>query len=60
MYLLGKGGGGGGVRNVTVRVGCHKLLFSLIYLFIYLFIYITSSYVGLQRVIQFEIKFIVP
>ena len=56
MYLLGKGGGGGGVRNVTVRVGCHKLLFSLIYLFIY----ITSSYVGLQRVIQFEIKFIVP
>ena len=55
MYLLGKGGGGG-VRNVTVRVGCHKLLFSLIYLFIYLFIYITSSYVGLQHVIQFEIN----
>ena len=61
MYLLGKEGG---VRNVTVRVGCHKLLFSLMYLcmyvFIYLFIYITSSYVGLQHVIQFEIKFIVP
>ena len=48
------------MRNVTVRVGFHKLLFSLIYLFIYLFIYITSSYVGLQHVIQFEIKFIVP
>ena len=58
MYLLGKGGGGGGEKCYRSSRFPQVIIFP--YLFIYLFIYITSSYVGLQRVIQFEIKFIVP
>ena len=56
MYLLGKGGGG----EKCYRSSRLPQVIIFPYLFIYLFIYITSSYVGLQHVIQFEIKFIVP